>query len=389
MRFPEDVPILTDGEDLRLRAHRPDDIDDFLAMCSDPGYQAWTDKRVPYSRSDAEHFLTELVPSGWREGRVWGWALEHHGRFAGNIDLGSTADGGGDVGFGLAPWARGIGLTQRAVKLVLRFAFDQLKWDVVLWRAIAGNWASRRVAWRTGFRGFTTVRGAGTLHGQRRDEWAASIKRDEEQEPQSHWWSVPVLEDGKVRLRPHRASDVQRIVEACRDPRTQHWLPSLPSPYTLEDAEAFIASKQEGLASGDRVTWVVADPDTDELLANVGVVKLTGTFGEIGYWAHPEARGRGVVTTAVGLVVRHALTPIEYGGLGRHRLELTAAKGNKASQHVALANGFTRSGIRRQASLRRDGTREDLLVFDLLESDDDRQLPFPSPSCAPTGSIVG
>jgi RimJ/RimL family protein N-acetyltransferase len=62
---------------------------------------------------------------------------------------------------------------QRAVKLVLRFAFDQLNWDVVLSRAVAGNWASRRVAWRTGFRGFTTVRGAGSLHGQRRDVWVA------------------------------------------------------------------------------------------------------------------------------------------------------------------------------------------------------------------------
>jgi len=126
-----------------------------------------------------------------------------------------------------------------------------------------------------------------------------------------------------------------------------------------------------GVTPGDRVSWVVADPDTDEMLANVGVVKLKGTFGQIGYWAHPEARSRGVVTAAVGLVVRHAFTPIEYGGLGRHRLELTAARRNAASQHVALANGFTQSGTRRLASLSRDGTREDLLVFDLLESDDE------------------
>lgn len=103
MRFPDDVPVLTDGQDLRLRPHRPDDIDDFFAMCSDPGYQSWTDKRVPYSRSDAEHFLAELVPNGWREGCVWGWAVEYEGRFAGNIDLGGATCDGGDIGFGLAP----------------------------------------------------------------------------------------------------------------------------------------------------------------------------------------------------------------------------------------------------------------------------------------------
>ena len=52
---------------------------------------------------------------------------------------------------------------------------------------------------------------------------------------------------------------------------------------------------------------------------------------EIGYWAHPAARGRGVMTEATRLVARHTLLPYEDGGLGHHRVSLRAAAGNAAS----------------------------------------------------------
>ena len=44
---------------------------------------------------------------------------------------------------------------------------------------------------------------------------------------------------------------------------------------------------------------------------------MNPTGAEIGYWAHPEARGRGVTSAAVELVVAHAFAPIADGGLGR------------------------------------------------------------------------
>jgi RimJ/RimL family protein N-acetyltransferase len=173
------IPILSDGPDLRLRGHEPADIDDFVTMCSDPGYQQWTDKPVPYPRSHAEHFVTELIPNGWRSGEVHGWAIEYDGRFAGNIDLGSIRARGGDIGFGLAAWARGLGLMTRAARLVVGYAFEELDWDVVIWRAVAGNEASRRVAAKTGFQRFTTVPDTACLRGRRRDEWIASIRPGE------------------------------------------------------------------------------------------------------------------------------------------------------------------------------------------------------------------
>ena len=372
MRFPEDVPVLTDGL-VTLRAHTPSDVPAAFEMCQDPVMQRWTTIPVPYELHNAEHFLTERVPAGWRDGGSWGWAIEYDGRFAGTVDLGGGEGSVGEIGFALAPWARGKGVMTRAVRLAVAHAFDGFGWDRVIWRAFVGNWGSRRVAWRCGFRELVKVRGGGVSRGVRHDEWVASIARDDVREPQTHWWDVPVIEGDGFRLRPFRATDAKRTIEACSDERTQHWLTGMPSPYLPEHAESFIESRLESAASGEGVSWVIADPETDDLLGNVSVFDLKNRFdqagGEIGYWAHPESRGRGLMTSAVALAIKQAFLPIEDGGLGRRRLTLFAAEPNTASAHVALANGFTPTGTARAASARRDGSYDDLLSFDLLSTD--------------------
>ncbi|MEU4196082.1 GNAT family N-acetyltransferase [Kribbella sp. NPDC026611] len=372
MRFPEDVPVLTDA-DVTLRAHRPADIDLAYAGCQDPAMAEWTTIPLPYLREHAVDYLTVQIPDGWRNDTQYAWAIEVDGKYAGTVDLRDGQGGVGEVGFSVSPEVRGRGVMTRALRLVLRYAFDRLGWDRVIWRAFVGNYASRRVAWKAGFRGLVTVPGGGLARGVRKDEWVATVGRDDELEPQGHWWTVPELEGGGIRLRELRDSDAQRVQEACSDERTQYWLSGMPAPYQLTDAEGFIRSRKHAQASGDAVAWAAVDPVTDELLGNVSIFdlqhRIDRTVGEIGYWMHPAARGRKVMTTAVGLVIAHAFKPIDEGGLGRRRLVLMAAEGNTASAHVAEANGFTLVGTERAASPRRDGNYDNLRIYDLLATD--------------------
>lgn len=372
MRFPEDVPVLTDGV-VTLRAHRSADVEPAFQMCQDPEMQRWTTIPVPYERQHAEQFVTGQIPAGWRDGSTRAWAIEYDGRYAGSVDLRDTQGGAGETGFAVAPWARGNGVMTRAVGLALGYAFDQLGWNRVTWRAFVGNWGSRRVAWKCGFRNLVTIPGGGLSRGVRHDEWVATIGRDDDREPKGNWWKVPVLEGRGLRLREFRATDAKRITEACNDERTQYWLAGMPMPYQVADAEAFVESRLESLASGEGVSWVIADPTSDDLLGNVSVFdlkhRIDPTLGEVGYWSHPEARGRGVMSAAVALAIGHAFKPIEQGGLGRRRLVLFAAEGNTASSRVAQVNGFTYTGTERAASPRRDGSYSDLLGYDLLVND--------------------
>ena len=107
---------------------------------------------------------------------------------------------------------------------------------------------------------------------------------------------------------------------------------------------------------------------SDVLVANVSVFDVNpGREAEVGFWTHPDARGRGVMTEAVRLAARHAFVPGDDGGLGLHRVYAFAAEPNIASRHVLRSAGFTETGRDRHGTRMRDGGYVDTVVHDLLE----------------------
>jgi RimJ/RimL family protein N-acetyltransferase len=357
------APERTDGVVI-LRAFLPEDVDEIVVMGRDPDTVRYTSMPHPYERRHAEEWVAE--PGKDRDTLVC-WAIEVDGRFAGSVDLrGHPAE----IGFVLAPWARGRGHMTRAMRLATRWAFDAAGLPIVHWRAHAGNLASWRAAHACGF-GFHAEQPLAIPHrGALYDAWLASLRATDDGRPRTTWWPTPVLEDDRVRLRPAVDADIPRITEACRDPRTRYWLPDLPDPYTEDEARAFVRQGQLESSLGRRVGWVVADPADDRLLARISVFRLADplnpTGAEIGYWAHPDARGRGVVSAALDLVVAHAFTPTTEGGLGRHRLQIGTAWGNSASRHVAEQAGFTMVGHFHADGIVGRGVLDDGAWYELL-----------------------
>ena len=139
------MPVLTDDV-ITIGAHRPDDADRIVAQCASPEMQRWVPVPSPYLPEHATEFLTR-VADGWRDpdGRRE-WAIrDQHGTYLGTIGLFDRSAGRCEVGFGLHPDARGVGVMSRAVRLLAAWAFAQGV-EVVQWRAEVGNWSSRRVA---------------------------------------------------------------------------------------------------------------------------------------------------------------------------------------------------------------------------------------------------
>jgi [ribosomal protein S5]-alanine N-acetyltransferase len=360
-----------DGQAVRLRPHRSDDVPAIVEQCRDPEMVRWTRVPDPFERAHAVEFVERIQPQGWRDTTSLGWAVEHEGRFCGTLDLRLDAAGGGDLGFGLGPWARGKGLLPAALRLALPWAFEQLHLEVVRWQALVGNWSSRRAVWKVGFSHEGIARSAYVARGRRHDVWQASLLAGEPMDPATSWYEAPVLAGALVRLRPWRESDAARVVEACADPVSQHWLAGLPRRYGVEDALAYLRSREEEHAADRGVHWCVADPSDDRCLGSVSLLEMVRfpEVAEVGYWAHPAARGRGIMTEAVRLVARHAFAPAVAGGLGLRRLVLQAAAGNTASQLVAQRSGFVRSGLARAAERLGDGSVADLVTFDRLPSE--------------------
>jgi ribosomal-protein-alanine N-acetyltransferase len=368
VRWPLNVPVLSDGV-VTLRAHLPTDLDALVEMAVDPAMVRWTAIPTTYTRDMAEQFAFTAMPRGWDDGTHRGWAVEAtddagRSRFAGNVDVRQHPIA--DLGFALHPWARGRGVMARAVRLAVDWALTEGGVDIVHWRSQVGNEASLRVAHATGFTLHGRTPGLLLERGRVLDAWTGSLRFGDAPYPRTPWAESAVLESDRLRLRPFADKDVPRLVEACNDPLIRHYLPHLPAPYTVPVAAAYLDECRWQAATGTKATWAIADRTTDELVGNIALMDLLGAHpdhGEIGYWMHPDARGRGIASEATGMLVAHALDP---AGLDRRRLVLYAAADNAASNAVALASGFTHYGTQRVAERLGDGSYDDLRGYELV-----------------------
>ncbi|WP_151083212.1 GNAT family N-acetyltransferase [Nocardioides cynanchi] len=353
------APTLTDGT-VTLRAHREDDVPGVVEQATDPASVRWTTVPTPYGVDEAHAFVTEVMPGGWAAGR-WGFAVESEGRYAGTVELRDEGGGRAEIAFASTPWVRGTGAMQRACRLVLDWGFSERGVRTVVWHAHVGNWTSRRLAWRLGFSFDGTLRGYLRHRGNLVDAWSGTLLVTDERGPRSTWLETPLLTDEVVRLRPLRYGDLARVVEAAGDDRTQRWLGRMPSPYTWADARTWLEQTLESAASGDAVTWAVTGDD-DVLLAAVNLFDIApGNAAEVGFWAHPDARGRGVTTRATALALRHG-----FDALGLVRIEGHAALGNAASRHALEAAGLREAGVVRLGTVIRPEGRVDAMRYDVL-----------------------
>jgi len=364
MRFPRDVPVLGDGR-VTLRAHRMGDLDAVVEQGSDPQMAAWTTVPQPYRRDDALEWVGTKVPEGWADGSNLGFAIEHKGGFAGSVDLRPHSGVEAEVGFALHPSHRGQGVMHAALNLLLDWGFGQRGFSCVTWRANVGNWASRRVAWATGFHFGPTVPRLLLQRGEVRDAWTGWIGADDTRRPTCRWLEPPVLETGGLRLRPWRERDAGRLVDASNDPRLRRYIPHSPLPHTRADVPAYLLRVALAASEGTRMAWCVADRDTDDALGNVALFEFAPDgSAQVGYWAHPAARGRGVLSRATRLAADWALAA-EPRGLGLRRLYLLTAVSNTASRRVAEQSGFVHVGTERSAAPVAGGY-DDNAVYDRL-----------------------
>lgn len=193
-------PFVLANEHVRLAMPTAADVDRITELCQGQDVADWTTVPSPYTRADAASFIEEIVPEAWRTGHGNTWAIRRpqdpEGPVLGMIGLTSdqapTTDASAEIGYWLAPEARGEGLMSEAARLAVDWAFDPegLGLSRIVWTAYTGNWASRRVAWRLGFRVEGTVRGHGIQRGRRRDAWIGTLLADDPREPVEPWPSA-------------------------------------------------------------------------------------------------------------------------------------------------------------------------------------------------------
>jgi RimJ/RimL family protein N-acetyltransferase len=172
---------LTDGV-VALREWSDADAPALIAPLNEPEIARWTRVPSPYTRGNAEEYLAGREPRR-ESGEELSLAIVSaaSGELLGSIGVrvASQEHLRGELGYLVFAPERRRGVATRAVRLVARFAFDQLGLLRVEILTATGNPASQRVAEKAGFTREGVLRSHTAGRGERLDMVCWSLLPDE------------------------------------------------------------------------------------------------------------------------------------------------------------------------------------------------------------------
>ncbi len=136
-------------------------------------------------------------------------------------------------------------------------------------------------------------------------------------------------------LRPGWTEERHELQALIADEAVVRHLAQVPWPYTTEDADQFLAMKQDRLLPRFLIT--VPGAVGARLIGGCGLSLLDGDVN-LGYWIAPAEWGRGYASEAAGAVLGLARA------LGHRRVVASHYIDNAASGRVLEKVGFRRTG---------------------------------------------
>ena len=171
-------------------------------------------------------------------------------------------------------------------------------------------------------------------------------------------WPDPLPQEGAIRLRPYRESDLRLVAELSADP----YLPligTIPAEYSDEAGRAYLARQAQRLLDGTGFSFAVARRTDDVAVGGAGL--WLGGAGpgaaSAGYAIAPPYRNAGYAGAALVALTRFAWTRPDLD-----RIELYVEPDNAASIAVAERAGYLRLGLL-PAHQEIGGRRRDVLHY--------------------------
>lgn len=361
-----------DGDGIRLRAYADSDADDVVAGCSDPLTRRFLPLLPsPYTRADAQWWIGTGAPAAFAGGgAAYAIADPESGRLLGGIGMDRfvAVRQQIELGYWVAPWARGRGVATAAVRALSDKAFA----DGVARVELLTDWAnvgSQRVALAAGFVREGVRRGATRDRDGGRQDLIVFVRlADDPPGPTPRLLpDLPggELTDGTVTLRPMTPEHIDFHTRLAALPEIiATSVPPVPQD-AAEVARRCTRSAARWLA-GERAELVIVDTVSGTPAGEIGLFYHEPQTGQamLGYSMLPTWRGRGYATRAVALVALWA-----FAETGIARLVAGTLPDNVGSQRVLQKAGFRREGYLRSRLPGAHGLRNDDVQFALIAAD--------------------
>jgi ribosomal-protein-alanine N-acetyltransferase len=137
----------------------------------------------------------------------------------------------------------------------------------------------------------------------------------------------------------------------------------VPANQTEDAALAWTVRIEEGRRAGRMLALAIADAPSGVVLGSCDIRRPDtddSALGEVGYLLSERARGRGVATRAMGLLIDWS-----FRELGMERVQALVHPDNPPSAAVLDRLGFKREGLLRRYRAGDDG-REDRVLYAVL-----------------------
>ncbi len=168
---------------------------------------------------------------------------------------------------------------------------------------------------------------------------------------------TPVMETPRLRLRPFREDDLDRLFECARDPvlgDSAGWKPH----ETREESDAVLHE----VFIGKETVWAIELRRNNLFIGTAGLIpdpkrENTG-LRMIGYWLDRTYWGRGYMREASAAILDHAFRTLQTAAV-----TATCYPDNDRSHGLLLRLGFVHEGTLHMADKDRHGVLRDLLSF--------------------------
>jgi len=173
--------------------------------------------------------------------------------------------------------------------------------------------------------------------------------------------TFPLLSTERLLLRELVPSDKDVIFDILKDSLVTKYYDT-PTFTRMSQAEKLLDMWMNVFPKKKGIRWGIVLKDTNTLIGTCGFCKVhkKWSVGEIGYVIARPYWNKGYVSECIQAMLAYGFNAMEC-----NRIEAWTMKGNDASDHVLMKNGFQKEGSLRESQIW-NGVVRDVVMFGIL-----------------------